>query len=77
MAQNKGRTVDGTMNPRFDKDAEDLEREARHQKEGVERGDVTDRDVGEDGILEKGIGGYGADESSVVHREAPPLKDNG
>jgi hypothetical protein len=77
MARNKGPAGKGTMDPRLDKDAEELEREARHQKEGTERRDVTDRDVGEDRILDKGIGGYGADESSVVHREAPPLKDNG
>jgi hypothetical protein len=77
MAQNKGDAEKGTLNPRLDKDAKELEREARHQGEGEERRDVVDEDMGEAGIKEKGIGGYGADESSVSKREAPPLKDNG
>jgi hypothetical protein len=76
MAENKGKTVKGTMNPRLDKDAKELERESRHQPEGAERRDVADQDVGEDRIKEKGVGGYGADESSVSERrEAPPLSD--
>jgi hypothetical protein len=77
MARNKGPADKGTMNPRLDKDAKDLEREARHQEEGTQRRDVVDEDMGEAGIKEKGIGGYGADESSVERRDAPPLKDNG
>lgn len=76
MAEHKGKPDKGIMNPRADKDAKELEREARHQPEGAERRDVVDEDVGEAGIKEKGIGGYGADDSSVSKREAPPLKDN-
>jgi hypothetical protein len=75
MAENKGKPVKDTLNPRSDKDAEELEREARHQGEGQERRDVVDEDTGEKGIKDKGIGGYGADESSVVRRDAPPLSD--
>ena len=77
MAQNKGGPDKGTMNPRLDKDAKDLERESRHQADGTDRRDVVDEDTGEAGIQEKGIGGYGADDSSVVRRDAPPLSDNG
>ncbi|HEX8438179.1 hypothetical protein [Archangium sp.] len=78
MAENKGDAVQGTQNPRLDKDAKALERESRHQPDGVERRDVADQDVGEDGIKQKGIGGYGADESSVSERrDAPPVSDNG
>jgi hypothetical protein len=77
MAHNKGPADKGTDNPRLDKDAKELEREARHEGEGEQRRDVVDQDMGEAGIKEKGIGGYGADDSSVVRRDAPPLKDNG
>ena len=77
MAQNQGRPDKGIVNPRADKDAEELRKEARHEEEGEQRRDVADKDVGEAGIKEKGIGGYGADDSSVSKREAPPLKDNG
>jgi hypothetical protein len=78
MAHNKGDAEKRTLNPRADKDAKEIEREARHQGEGEERRDVVDSDVGLDGILEKGVGGYGADDSSVSERrDAPPLKDNG
>ncbi|QRN96824.1 hypothetical protein JRI60_48935 [Archangium violaceum] len=76
MAQNKGDADKGTLDPRLDKNAKDLERESRHQAEGAERRDVVDADVGEDRIKEKGIGGYGADDSSVSERrDAPPLSD--
>lgn len=75
MAENNGKTVKGTMDPRLDKDAKDLEREARNQGEGQERRDVVDEDVGEKGLKDKGIGGYGADDSSVVRRDAPPVSD--
>jgi hypothetical protein len=78
MAHNQGDAEKRTLNPRADKDAKEIEREARHQGEGEERRDVVDSDVGIDGILEKGVGGYGADDSSVSERrDAPPLKDNG
>jgi hypothetical protein len=74
MADNKGKPVRG--DERADtKSVEELEREARHQK-GAERGDVTDEDVGEDRILQKGIGGYGAEKGTAPSREAPPLSDN-
>jgi hypothetical protein len=65
------------MNPRADQDAEKLRKEARHEGEEQERRDVVDSDAGIDGILEKGVGGYGADDSDVSKRESPPLKDNG
>jgi hypothetical protein len=77
MAQNQGRPDKGIQNPRADEDAETLRKEARHEEEGEERRDVVDADVGIDGILEKGVGGRGADDSNVSKRESPPLKDNG
>jgi hypothetical protein len=75
MAENKGGPVKGTMDPQLDKDAKELEREARNQGEGQERRDVVDEETGEKGIQDKGIGGYGADDSSVVRRDAPPVSD--
>jgi hypothetical protein len=78
MAHNKGDAEKRTLNPRADKSGEELSKEARHQEEGADRGDVVDSDAGIDGILEKGRGGYGADDSRVSERrDAPPLKDNG
>ncbi|WNG32691.1 hypothetical protein F0U61_03005 [Archangium violaceum] len=79
MAENKGPADRGTVkNPQLDKDAKELEREARHQGEGQERRDVVDSETGEAGIQDKGIGGYGADDSSVSERrDAPPISDNG
>jgi hypothetical protein len=51
-----------------------MEREARHQ-DGVLRRDVSDQDVGEDRIKEKGLG-RGADKSDIgERREAPPESD--
>ncbi|MFP2961024.1 hypothetical protein ACLEPN_25240 [Myxococcus sp. 1LA] len=74
MADNKGSPVRG--DERMDTTRpEELEREARHQKKGALRGDVTDEDVGEDRILQKGIGGYGAQKGTEPAREAPPLSD--
>jgi hypothetical protein len=78
MAHDKGDAEKRTLNPRADQSPEELEREARHQEPFTERRDVTDRDVGEDRIQQKGIGGYGADESSVderARRGEPPLTD--
>lgn len=76
MADNKGSPVKG--DERSDtQDAESLRHASRHQPEGTERKDVTDEDVGEDRILQKGIGGYGAQEGTEPAREAPPVKDNG
>ncbi|NBD09775.1 hypothetical protein [Corallococcus silvisoli] len=76
MASNKG--TPKTESERADtQSAESLEREARHQRPGTERGDVTDEDVGEDRILQKGIGGYGAQKGTEPAREAPPLSDDG
>ena len=73
MAENKGNPVRG--DERSDTmSAEEMERQARHQK-GEERGDVTDEDVGEDRILQKGIGGYGAEKGTEPARESPPLSD--
>lgn len=73
MAENKGKPVRG--DERTDtQSAEELERQARHQK-GEERRDVTDEDVGEDRILQKGIGGYGAEKGTAPARESPPLSD--
>ncbi|MFY0526728.1 hypothetical protein ACN28I_27485 [Archangium gephyra] len=77
MAENQGGPDKRIMNPRADQDAEKLRKEARHEEEGQERRDVVDSDVGIDGILEKGVGGRGADDSNVSKRESPPLKDNG
>lgn len=76
MAQNQGRPDKSIQNPRADEDAEKLRKEARHEGEGEQRRDVVDEDMGEAGIKEKGVGGYGADDSSVSKRESPPLKDN-
>jgi len=77
MAHNKGGPrKDAFENPQLEKDAKELERESRHQAEGTERRDVTDDEAGIGGIQEKGVGGYGADESSVERRDAPPLSDN-
>ncbi|MFP2929464.1 hypothetical protein ACLESO_30555 [Pyxidicoccus sp. 3LG] len=73
MAENKGNPVKG--DERTDtKSAEELEREARHQ-EGGERRDVTDEDVGQDRIHQKGIGGYGAEKGTEPVRQSPPLSD--
>ncbi|QRK11684.1 hypothetical protein JQX13_17405 [Archangium violaceum] len=79
MAENKGPADRGIeKNPQLNKDAKELERESRHQGEGQERRDVLDSDTGEAGIQDKGIGGYGADDSSVSERrDAPPVSDNG
>ncbi len=78
MAHNKGDADKRTLNPRADQDAKELERESRHLGVGLPRRDVADQDVGEDGIKQKGIGGSGADDSSVSERrDAPPLSDNG
>ncbi|AKI99387.1 hypothetical protein ATI61_109410 [Archangium gephyra] len=77
MAQNQDKPDKRIMNPRADQDAETLRKEARHEEENEERRDVVDSDVGIDGILEKGVGGRGADDSNVSKRESPPLKDNG
>ena len=78
MAHNKGGPrKDAFENPQLEKDAKELERESRHQAEGSERGDVTDSGAVIDRIMEKGVGGYGADESDVSERRnAPPLSDN-
>jgi hypothetical protein len=73
MADNKGKPVKG--DERTDTmSAEELEREARHQK-GSERRDVADEDTGEDRIHQKGIGGYGAQEGTEPARQSPPLSD--
>ncbi|OJT18695.1 hypothetical protein BO221_38820 [Archangium sp. Cb G35] len=76
MAQNQGRPDKSSQNPRADEDAENLRKQARHEEEGKPRRDVADAEVGADGIQKKGVGGYGADDSSVSKRESPPLKDN-
>ncbi len=75
MADNKGPADKRTDNPQADRPVEEMERSARHQ-DGVLRREVTDHDTGEDRIKEKGLGGYGADDSSVSERrDAPPLSD--
>jgi hypothetical protein len=75
MAENKGNPVKG--DERTDLvDAEKIRRESRHQGEDEPRRDVADEDAGVDGILQKGIGGYGAEEGTQP-RSAPPLRDNG
>jgi hypothetical protein len=75
MAGNQGKPVKG--DERTDtKSAEELEREARHQPEGEPRRDVTDEDVGQDRIHQKGVGGYGAQEGTVP-RSVPPVSDKG
>jgi hypothetical protein len=74
MAENKGNPVKG--DERTDTvDAERIRRESRHQEEEPRR-DVSDEDVGQDRIHQKGIGGYGAEEGTQP-RSAPPLRDNG
>ncbi|OJH40371.1 hypothetical protein [Cystobacter ferrugineus] len=76
MADNKGPADKRTDNPQADRPVEEMEREARHQ-DGVLRRDVADQDVGEDRIKEKGLGGRGADDSSVSERrDAPPVSDS-
>ncbi|HLL01085.1 MAG TPA: hypothetical protein VK539_10885 [Myxococcaceae bacterium] len=75
MADNKGNPVKG--DERTDQvDAETIRRESRHQGENEQRRDVSDEDVGQDRIHQKGIGGYGAEEGTQP-RSAPPLRDNG
>ncbi|MBN8230505.1 hypothetical protein JYK02_23615 [Corallococcus macrosporus] len=75
MADNKGDPIKG--DERTDtQDAETLRREARHQAPDSERRDAADEDVGEDRILQKGIGGYGAQEGTEPERKAPPVRDN-
>lgn len=74
MAENKGNADKRTLDPRADAGAEQLRRESRHQQGA--RGDVTDQDVGEDRLKQKGLGGRGADEESVSQRrDAPPVSD--
>ena len=75
MADNQGKPVKG--DERTDtQSAEELRRESRHQPENAPRRDVSDEDVGQDRIHQKGIGGYGAEEGTVP-RNAPPVRDNG
>jgi hypothetical protein len=72
MADNKGNPVKG--DERTDtQSAEELRRQARHE-EG-ERRDVTDEDVGQDRIQQKGTGGYGAQEGTAPARKSPPVSD--
>ena len=52
---------------------EELERAARHQPPGEERRDVTDAEIGEDGILRKGIG-FSEDADAAARKESP-LRD--
>jgi hypothetical protein len=74
MADNKGNPVKG--DERTDtQSAEELRREARHQ-EGERHVEATDEDSGVDRILQKGIGGYGAEKGTEPARESPPLSDN-
>lgn len=73
MADNKGKPVKG--DERTDtRSAEELRREARHQ-EGERRADTTDEDTGVDRILQKGVGGDGAQEGTAPARKSPPLSD--
>lgn len=76
MAENKGDPVKTGERITDDTSAESLRKQARHEGEDEQRRDVTDEDIGQDGILRKGIGGYGADDSSVEPRRGPPLSDN-
>jgi hypothetical protein len=73
MADNKGNPVKGDERTET-KSAEQLRRESRHQDEDAPRRDVTDEDVGQDRIHQKGIGGYGAQEGTQK-RSDPPLSD--
>jgi hypothetical protein len=76
MAENKGNPVKTEGRITDETSAESLRKGARHEGEGEERRDVADEDVGQDRIMQKGIGGYGADDSSVGPRSAPPLSDD-
>ncbi|ATB39403.1 hypothetical protein CYFUS_004847 [Cystobacter fuscus] len=77
MADNKGPADKRTDNPQADGAVGEVEREARHQ-DGVLRRDVSDRDVGEERLKDKGLGGRGADDLSIgERREAPPVSDWG
>ncbi|MCP3136674.1 hypothetical protein [Pyxidicoccus xibeiensis] len=74
MADNKGKPVKG--DERTDaQSAEELRKQARHQ-EGEQRGEVIDEDAGVDRILQKGIGGYGAQEGTEPARQSPPVSDD-
>lgn len=74
MADNQGKPVKG--DERTDtQSAEELRRESRHQEEGAPRRDVTDEDIGQDRIHQKGVGGYGAEEGTQP-RSAPPVSDS-
>jgi|GEM_PF-1708162 hypothetical protein len=74
MADNKGKPVKG--DERTDtKSAEELRREARHQ-EGERHVEATDEDSGVDRILQKGVGGYGAEKGTEPARESPPVSDD-
>lgn len=73
MTDNKGKPV--KSDERTDtRSAEELRREARHQ-EGERHVEATDEDSGVDRILQKGMGGYGAQEGTEPARESPPVSD--
>lgn len=76
MAHNKGDPVKTGERINDETSAEALRKESRHEGEGEQRRDVADEDVGQDRIMQKGIGGYGADDSSVGPKREPPLSDN-
>jgi hypothetical protein len=76
MAENKGDPIKTEGRITDETSAESLRKGARHEGEGEARRDVADEDVGQDRIMQKGIGGEGADDSSVGPRRDPPLSDN-
>ncbi len=77
MAENKGDPVKTGERINDETSAESLRKESRHEGEDVQRRDVADEDVGQDRIMQKGVGGYGADDASVGPKRDAPLSDNG
>lgn len=83
MAENKGKVRAETDDrerrsgqPGLDEEL--LKQGAARRSAAGGREDVTDRDVGQEGISQKGVGGYGADADAEAERRSDkPLKDNG
>jgi hypothetical protein len=83
MGENKGLPKKGNedrADRSYNEGAEEQILRQGVQREGAKQGrdDVTDEEAGVDGILQKGVGGYGADPDAVgPARSDKPLTDNG
>jgi hypothetical protein len=84
MADNKGQPIAGKGEQEQRRAQEALDevdvplRKGAPQVGGEGRTDVSDEDVGQDGLMQKGQGGYGADPDSVgPKRSDKPVNDNG